>query len=261
MNELIHKIYCIAEFVLALALLIKIITAKIIYKIKYKNEVSESFPIYLGFCLTHLIFTILHYVNIRFKLDYATGGCLEICKNLFYSGSFVFLSVFIFKMVTTTGNQYSNLNDVLQRQKTFQKTANAVYCYTILQVLLQVLQVGLSTFFQTSDFIKSEVLTGIGLLVCLLYITQLFVITSVYQKTLFNWILYTFSSLVVVVVSLILDRLSVFLIVDSGQRGQMILLLLRAPFLIFRTIQLTTLLLNLFQMVDIRNIIKQGGSR
>lgn len=238
-------VFNLIENVLAVGLLFKIVISCIVYKIKRHTRTTPQFWMYLFFSISFLCYSLCRSLVIHPAVQNTIEGhinpmTLIYFQNIFFSGSLLYLQLYIYKTVTFVNTEDLYTGTTANKRKKLKRLQNVAYTTVAIEFLLQTVMIGMTPYFFTSSRVSPEIVTTLCILEALVASVWITVDSGVFTKVIKVWVYYVLLSAFIVPISYLLNLFNVmFLFMENGF---IYAALLRAPFLALRAIQFFLLL-------------------
>lgn len=243
------------DSLLVIVLLAKIIYSFVFYKRKHKAFLNRSFWFYLFFAITYGCVAIVQWAYVfidAHPLEYLNidRAFLGFSRNLFFIGSFLYLQIYCYKVVTTRENVdlYSGTKNVAKQTKRKFIIERSTCFFGILCALLQSLLIGVYPLFRENPILRGEVLPSFCILCSFIYLLILYICTGNCKKVVGLWAFFAFLSFLMLSLSALLVSLEIKIYVE----GMPIFLILRSLFLLVRSLQIISFAKSVFRFSDVR---------
>lgn len=250
-----QKLFNIIEFTICVLFFIKLTTSCFYFKIKRKAKCTPQFWMYLFFSISMICYILCHICTANPLIQEKIQGNLnpmsiKYFQNIFYTGSLVYLQIYIYKMITfaDTGNVY--IKGTRKKRMQLTRLQYVIYISSIAIILIQVIMIGMVPYFFMSARVSPEILSTICILISLITLIWFLIDMKLFGKIIKKWIWYEIFSLLILPLSYVLNLLELPLMFMPN--GFVISIILRAPFLALRILQFGALFWSLFTFKDIR---------
>lgn len=244
-----------ADSLLVLILLAKIAYSFVFYKRKHKASLNRSFWFYLFFAITYGCVATVQWAHIFIDihpLEYLNidKAFLGFSRNLFFIGSFLYLQIYCYKVVTTKENidLYSGTKNVSKQTKRKFIIERSTYFFGILCALLQSLLIGVYPLFRENPILKEEILSSFCIGFSFVYLLILYICTDNCKRVVGSWVCFAFFSFLMLPLSALLVSLEMLVYFE---RMPMLILAFRSLFLLVRSLQIISFAINVFRFSNV----------
>lgn len=247
MNVIFKSLFTYLEIIASILLLGKILVITILHTKKFKAKLSSAFWFYTFFAFNYLIYGV---VSLEIPhIEYINPIAVNYVKNLFFTSSLVLLHIFCYKASTNQPGLDFYKGKVKKKQTKQRLALQSVYVISMIASYLQVLMLGLLPFYLLTTRSRVETFSTLCILVCTIGFFLQLVLNDQLKPLNLQWFIFSLFSLLIVPTSSLIDMLGEF--VGYLDNGPLYLLLMRGPFLTFRSIQIGILYLNLFRRAEV----------
>lgn len=243
------------EMLVLVILAIKVLTYTVVEKIKQKKDfnVKHSYYFYVGFILCQLLYALLS-VNPGCLTGFNLSDvAVNYIKNIFFTGSFAYLLIYLYKITTFKSSEDLYKKNFVKSQKNANLCTRSLYWHEILLTLVQSLMAGLTPYVFIVSTFRVEMFTSILALIAISGVIFIKATTKDAETVVYTWIGYLIFTNLIIPLSFIISNLEMF--VQYYDNGELYIILLRAPFIVFRVLQLFFLTKVAFSGKDLKEII------
>lgn len=250
-----QAVFGILEMLLISALFVKVILYRTVKRLKEKKalEIKATFWFYISFILSQLIYSLFS-VNSTWLTNYGFSEVtISYIKSIFFTGSFTYALIYLYKITTDRMAKDIYKKGFIKDQKKRDLCTKSIYCHCILLTLMQALMVGLTPYVLIVSSFRVEIFTSILAIIALSGTIFIAATTTGSKSILHSWIGYFIFTNLVIPLSFIISTLEMF--IPFYEHSELYGILLRAPFIVFRFLQLAFLAKIVCTGKDLKEII------
>lgn len=254
-GQIFQFLFSAFEALMLLVLAIKVLMYTVVEKIKQKREfnVKPSYYFYIGFILCQLLHALLSVKPDCLTRFGFTDAVVDYIKNIFFTGSFAYLLMYLYKITTSKGSEGLYKKNFVKNQKNINLCTKSLYWHEVLFILIQSLMVGLTPYVFIVSTFRVEMFASILALIAISGVIFIKITTKEAETIVRTWLTYLIFTNLIVPLSFIVSNLEMF--VRYYDNGELYVILLRAPFIVFRILQIFFLTRIAFSSKDLKEII------
>lgn len=243
------------EMLVLVVLAIKVLTYTIVKKLKQKKDfsVKHCYYFYVGFIACQLLYALLSMHSGCLTRFGFSEVAVNYIKNIFFTGSFAYLLIYLYKVTTIRSSEGLYKKNFVKSQRNASLCTRSLYWHEILLTLIQALMVGLTPYVFIVSTFRVEMFTSVLALIALSGVIFIKATTKDAKPIVYTWIGYLIFTNLIIPLSFIISNLEMF--VQYYDNGELYIILLRAPFIVFRTLQLAFLTRIACSNRDLKEII------
>lgn len=254
-GQVFQFLFGLTEMIVLSILFIKVIAYSIVKKLKLKKEFDSKscFWFYIGFILSQIVYTYLSVHSICLTKFGFSEISVNYIKNIFFTGSFEFLLVYLYKVATANMSEDLYKKDFIRNQKRFNLCTRSIYWHCIALSLVQALMIGVTPYVFIVSSFRVEMFTSVLALIALSGTIVTTATTTNARSIMYSWLGYLIFTNLVIPLSFMISTLETF--VQYYDNGELYVILLRAPFIVFRVLQLAFLTKAVCTGKDLKEIV------
>ncbi len=241
-----------AESLALFLMLVKVVGSLFFYRKKHHAVLNRSFWFYLFFIITSICVNGIQWLNIFMEahpfyfpeLDFAF---VNFARTIFFTGTFLYLQVYCYKVVTTKSNVDMYSGNIAKKTKTIKLQEKSTHSFGILNGLLQSLLIGIYPLFRENPKLSVEMLAAGIVFIAFLNIAILYSSTDNCKKLLAPWIAFALISFLMLPLSVLANRFDMFSDIPFTAK-----FFIRSVFVGIRVLQLLVLYVCTIRFSDVR---------